>query len=113
MTTFQEQLLIEVCDVFGGTVPLETRLYFRERLRRRLHDLVLNEFAKLEAEGFTRAQLGRRVGKTPAQITRYLGGPGDWTLDTVSDLLLAMGGEPSLETMDHLEDRLVPIGARG
>lgn len=106
MTTSREQFLIVIADVFGAPIPEETRIFFRERLRRRLHELVLQEFAELEAKGFTRAQLARRIGKTPAQITRYLGGPGNWTIATVSDLLLGMGGEPALEAVAHLADRL-------
>jgi len=68
--------------------------YFRARLKNRLHQLVLSEYLKLEArEGFTKADLARRIDKRPEQITRMLGAPGNWTLDTVSDLLLAMAYE--------------------
>lgn len=67
--------------------------YFRARLKNRLHQLILGEYLKLEANGLTRAKLARRVCKRPEQITRLLGAPGNWELDTVSDLLLAMGYE--------------------
>ena len=68
--------------------------YFRARLKNGLHQLVLTEFLKLVAnKGFSRADLARRIGKRPEQITRLLGAPGNWELDTVSDLLLAMGYE--------------------
>jgi hypothetical protein len=68
--------------------------YFRARLKNRLHQLVLSEFLKREGnEGFNKADLARRIDKKPEQITRLLGAPGNWTLDTLSDLLLAMGYE--------------------
>ena len=68
--------------------------YFRARLKNRLHELVLTEFMKLENEkDFTKADMARRIHKRPELVTRLLGAPGNWTLDTVSDLLLAMGYE--------------------
>ena len=80
--------------------------YFRARLKNRLHQVVLGEFLKLGAnERFTKADLARRIDKKPEQITRFLGAPGNWTLDTVSDLLLAMGYE--------LEPQVVGFDDRG
>lgn len=35
-------------------------------------------------------------------MTRLLGAPGNWTLDTVSDLFLGMGYEPALSATDIL-----------
>ena len=55
-----------------------------ERLR--LYEAVIKEFLE---SGVTKAELARRIGRKPEQITRWLGAPGNWTLDTVSDLLLA------------------------
>ena len=43
--------------------------------------------------------MARRIHKRPEQITRLLGAPGNWTLDTVSDLLLGMGFEPELSAV--------------
>lgn len=68
--------------------------YFRGRLSNELHQAVLNRFMQLEREsGFSRADLGRRIGRKPEQITRWLGSPGNWTLETLSDMTLAMGCE--------------------
>lgn len=57
-------------------------------------------------QGLYPCAIGASNWKTPAQITRYLAAPGNWTIDTVSDLLLGMGGEPVLEVVAHLGDRL-------
>jgi hypothetical protein len=74
-----------------------TLVYFQERFRIRLHELVLQAFAACEAtSGLTKAEIARRLEKDPAQITRWLGAPGNLTTDTISDLLLAMGCEPNL-----------------
>lgn len=71
--------------------------YFRGRLSNRIHELVLSEFLNQERAGkVTRAELARRVRRKPEQLSRWLGTPGNWTLDTLSDLLLGMGLEPSI-----------------
>ncbi|MDQ0558669.1 hypothetical protein QO004_000444 [Rhizobium mesoamericanum] len=38
------------------------------------------------------ATLAARLGKDPAQISRLLGAPGNWTIDTVAELLFAVDG---------------------
>lgn len=63
--------------------------YFEARNRSRVHELVLNEFQK---SGMSQADLARRLNKQPAVISRLLGAPGNWGLDTISDLLFAISG---------------------
>lgn len=94
MTTSQRMsFLSEIVE--GKTIPLRTLAYFRERLRNRLYSMVVKEFLKQsETHKLTRADIARRIGRKPEQITRWLGVPSNWTLDTVSDLMLAMGAEP-------------------
>lgn len=83
-------------DVYNAPeVSLKTLGYLRAQFKNRLHQLVIAEFEKKEEGGFTKAELARRIHKKPEQITRLLGAPGNWTLDTVSDLLLGMGGRLS------------------
>lgn len=83
----------------GSTIPLGKRAYFQERLKGRAYDLVVNEFLRQRDMDptLTQATIARRLEKRPEQINRWLSGPGNWTLETLSDLLLAIcGGEPSV-----------------
>ncbi|MEC9165915.1 MAG: hypothetical protein VX596_02360 [Pseudomonadota bacterium] len=73
----------------GQKTPFVTRAYFRQRQRDRLFDLVHAEFRK---SGLTQAELARRMGRRPEVVSRMLGAPGNWRLDTVSDLLFAISG---------------------
>jgi hypothetical protein len=75
----------------GERIPANKLAFFQERLRNRLFDYVLKKF--LEQDGLTKAELARRIGQSPERITRLLGAPGNWTLDTVSDLLLGIAAE--------------------
>lgn len=54
-----------------------------------MYSLVLSEFKK---SGISKATLARRMDKKPEVVGRWLGAPGNWTLDTVSDLLFAISG---------------------
>lgn len=102
-TSTNHSFLSEI--VAGEPIPLDRLSFFRARLQSRLYDLVITKFLKLEHGGeISRAELGRRIGKDPAQISRLLGAPGNWTLDTTSDLLLGMGEE--------LEPSSLPLAGR-
>ncbi|MCL4679186.1 MAG: hypothetical protein KJ017_11415 [Alphaproteobacteria bacterium] len=90
MTTYRTSLLTEITD---PDMPLSegAKAYFRERQRNKLFDVIVGCFLKKEKLGkLTRAELARRLGKRPEQITRWLSTPGNWTLDTISDLTLAI-----------------------
>jgi hypothetical protein len=72
-------------------IPPDRLAYFRARLQDRIYDMIVREFLrKEEAKEMTRSSLANRIDKDPAQITRYLAGPGNWTLDTVSDFMLGI-----------------------
>jgi hypothetical protein len=80
-------------------LPPEILAYFRAALRDRFHDLVLEEFTRQKSKhsDLTQAEIARRLGKRPEQINRWLGSSGNWTIDTLSDLLLAIcAGVPRL-----------------
>lgn len=93
------------------TLTAVTRAYFQARLRNRLFNLVLSKFReRADAGELTKAQLARRMGRKPEVVNRLLGAPGNWTIDTVSDLLLAIAGE-ELDATSSDPDRRPPRNA--
>ena len=73
-------------------------VYFRQRQKDKVFQSVIAYFAKqAEEQGLAKKDLARLLEKDPAQITRWFKGPGNWELDTISDLLLAMGAEMEFE----------------
>jgi transcriptional regulator with XRE-family HTH domain len=67
-----------------------TLAYFRARLKHRIFSLILKEFRQSK---ITKADLARRLGMSPAQLSRTLAGPGNLTTETISDLLWAINGQ--------------------
>jgi hypothetical protein len=102
-TSAKKSFLSEILD--DDTIPIGKLAYFRERFRDRLYELVVSEFLRKEKTGLTKAQVARRIGRKPEQITRWLGAPGNWTLETVSDLLLAISKAEPRISLASLENR--------
>lgn len=64
--------------------------YLSERARNTCYDYVLDRFFR---SGMTKAELARRIGKTPDQINHMLASPGNWTIKTMAELLAAIADE--------------------
>lgn len=75
--------------------------YYERKLRNDFHAAILKLFQ--DEAGMTRADLARKLGKRPEQITRWLSAPGNWTFDTAAALALAMGSRFEVKTVP-LED---------
>ena len=72
-------------------IPESTLEFFRERFRGHLYDLLMSEFLDRSKRGeITKTILAKRINKRPEQITRLLATPGNWTINTISDLALGI-----------------------
>ena len=75
-------------------LPTTDIYFFRQRLKNKIFQSALAYFAEVAKErNLTKKDIAKLLDKDPAQITRWFSGPNNWTLDTISDLLLAMGAE--------------------
>lgn len=106
MTTSQtSKFLTEILS--EETIPIGKLAYFRARLTNEIHAVVLEQFARLRGEGkINKKKLAERIGRSPEQITRWLSGPGNWTIETLSDLLLGMKCEARV-SVSSLTDLIV------
>lgn len=68
--------------------------YYRRRQQNRLFAQIAQFFSEeAEAGRITRKGIADKLDKDPAQVTRWLSGPANFELDTISDWLLTMGAE--------------------
>lgn len=70
-------------------VSLKALGYVSEATRDAMYDLVVRKFME---SGISQVTLAKRLGKNPAQVCRTLGASGNWTIDTVAELLFAIDG---------------------
>ena len=97
MTSFPTTDFWSEIDDRDAVIPRGKLEYFRERLRNDLYDFVARKFLEeREKRGLSQSELARRLSRDPASINRLLGAPGNWTVATVSDLLLGICGETLL-----------------
>ncbi len=78
----------------GLPIPLEKRAYFHARVLNNFYQFILQKFLEEERAGrLTKAELARRIERRPEVVSRLLGAPGNWGLETATDLLLGISGE--------------------
>jgi len=78
----------------GEKISPYTLAFVRGRNKNKAHSLVLKLF---QESGLTKKELAEILGKKPEQITRWLAGPGNMNLDTLSDLVFAAGNGQFLD----------------
>lgn len=82
----------------SGPIPERDVFYYRARQKNRIFDELVTYFARrAEQDGITKAEIARKLKRDPAQVTRWLSQPSNLTLDTISDLLLALDAEMDCE----------------
>jgi len=102
-SSHKTSLLSEVVE--SDVLSRRTLAYFQERLLNHIYELVMREFSrKKEKSGFTQTQLAKRIRKDAGQLNRLLHSPGNWTLETLSDLLIGLGAEPAV-TISRFEEQ--------
>ena len=77
--------------------------YHRQRLRETIFEEVVQAFAeRFERNGFKKSDLAAAIGRSPSLVNKWLNAPTNWTIDTISDVLLAIGAEmqPSVTVYD-------------
>ncbi len=70
------------------------KYFFQQRQRNRLYEAVVKaveDAARLD--GVRKKDIADEIGSNPSQISRWLSGPSNWTIDSISDVLWAIGGE--------------------
>lgn len=83
--------------------------YFRQRFRNRVFGKLVSFFAEeAERSGVTKKEIANILGRDPSQITRWLSQPSNLTLETISDLLLALNAEPEPPEIVRFSDRVAP-----
>lgn len=103
MTISQMPFLPDLAS--DDAIPHGRLAYLQARTRNQLFEFILSKFLKAEAGGLTKAKLARRIHRSPEVITRLLGSPGNWTISTISDLLVGIADEElapqSVKIMGH------------
>ena len=91
-------------------VPEKAVWFFRRNLQNVLYDVVIREFRRLEDAGeINKLRLANRLRREPSQITRWLCSPGNWTLNTISDLMVGMAVDPTRLVTDLVETPLASV----
>lgn len=82
------------------------RAYYRRRLQNRIFEAI-SSFYKEESEkrDLYKKDLAEKMGKDPAQLTRWLAYPSNLTIETISDLLYVLDAEPDINIV-RFQDRL-------
>jgi hypothetical protein len=82
-------------NIVDSSKPSKRDIFlYRQRQKNEIFQAVVGYFAAQSEElGLTKKEIAHRLDKDPSQITRWFSEAGNWELDTISDLLIAMGAE--------------------
>lgn len=71
---------------------------------------VLDINARMAVQGLSRAELAKKLGTSPAYVTKAMRGDVNFTLETMTRLALAVGGKLRIEVVDvEVEVPAVPF----
>ena len=81
------------------------RTRFQNRVFAKLVDFITTE---AQRDHITKKEMAERLGKDPGQLSRLLSQPSNLTLDTISDLLLALNAEAEPPEIARFADKRAP-----
>lgn len=85
------------------TYPYEAALY-AERNRNEAYKAIISALEEaVEKDTVTRRIIADRIGRKAPQVSKWLSGPSNWTLDTISDLLFAIGATVDYNVVKNLD----------
>jgi len=103
MTFSQEQYQESIGR--SETIPTRLRAYYKQRFQQKAFSRLAKAFAERAEEfGLTKSGIAVLVGRDKAQINRLFAHPSNMTLDTYSELALALNFEPTIVLEDLSED---------
>lgn len=83
--------------------------YYRERYRNRVFSKLVSFISDVaQREQITQKDMAERLGKDPAQLSRLFSQPSNLTLDTISDILLAVDAEAEPPHITQFKDKPAP-----
>lgn len=91
--------------------PIKKRelYYYRRRFLNRVFSSLAKFFAdEAKANGATKSMIAKRLGVDPSQITRWLSHPSNLTLESISDILLALDAEAEPLNIVPFRNRVHP-----
>lgn len=89
--------------------PIREFAYYQQRYRNRVFSKLVAFIAEqAQKQKITRKDIAERIRKDPAHISRLLSNAGNLTLDTISDLLLALDAEAEPPEIVLFKDRRPP-----
>ena len=89
----------------GEPIPNQKLAYLEQRAVNTIYSYVTGKFQREhDSNGLTKADLARRIQKSPSQINRWLATPSNWTLGTLALLLLGISGEePHISSIKYVD----------
>ena len=91
----------------GDRIPEHKFAYLEQRTLNNFFEYLITKFEnEKEKRQFTKAKLAERIGRSPAQINRWLATPSNLTIQTLTRLLVGIAGEEPELTSRSLLGRL-------